>query len=89
MLGNVAVAIDSASESSQLFRLKLDYVKRFMRNTALPSSLQSRVHQFYSYRWSSSHGYNDMEILSSLPTTLRTDVALALTQYAIQAVTVE
>lgn len=43
VIGNVAFAVDSASEANRLFRLRVDYVGRFIKHEKLPQPLQARI----------------------------------------------
>jgi len=79
IIGNIAFVIDDASETFQRFRLELDYVQRFMSQVRLPVPLQERVRAYYYFTWKRNRGFNDLNMLKDLPSSLRTDVCLQLT----------
>jgi len=85
VIGNIAFAIDDANETFQAWRLELDYVQRFMQTAELPRDLQDRVRRYYSYTWNLNRGFDDFDMLKDLPSTLRTDVCLQLTQSTVLA----
>src|SRR5689334_7612102 len=82
-----------------MYREKIDSVTTYMRYKGIPNNLQARIHDYYDYLWSRQKGlrsFNSIsnycsgldedDILSDLPPSLRTEVALFLNREVIQKV---
>ena len=76
MLTNYVAKLD---HTAALFREKLARINQFLKYRNLSSTTRQRISEFYSVQlWFATGGSDEMAILSSLPFSLRQNVALFL-----------
>eukprot|EP01135_Chromosphaera_perkinsii_P008461 Nk52_evm29s1360 gene=Nk52_evmTU29s1360 len=75
IIGNVGSLIGNMDANRNLHRQKMIQLKKFMRYRRLPPELSLRVRTYHDLVWNYHQGFDDHEILSDLPTSLRTDIA--------------
>ena len=56
------------------WRIKRRDMEEWMRHRQLPPDLQDRVRRFEQYRWLTTRGVKEEEILKSLPQDLRREI---------------
>ncbi|MCX7983237.1 MAG: cyclic nucleotide-binding domain-containing protein [Syntrophales bacterium] len=86
IVGNVATLIVNIDAARVRFYSRLEEVRNYMRIKRIPLSIQSKVRNYYHYLWETRQGISDIEFLSLLPRTVRTEVALFLNREIIQKV---
>eukprot|EP00736_Rhodelphis_marinus_P002429 Rmarinus@m.23699 len=74
IVGNVSAVISSANSSSMLLRDRMSAIKEFMRVKHVPVDLQHRVKRFYEWLFFNKTVFDQSEILSALPHSLRADM---------------
>ena len=78
--------VDELNESEGVFQTKLLYMSRMMRQHQLPPALEERVMQYYTYQYRNHQGFDNFQMLRTLPAGLRTDIMLQLTRPMIERV---
>ena len=86
IIGNVSTMIDELNENEGVFQTKLLYMSRMMRQHQLPPQLEDRVMNYYTYQYKNHQGFDNFEMLQTLPAGLRTDIMLQLTRSMIERV---
>jgi len=76
IIGNVASLMTHEDETSLLVKSKMQSVMAYMRYRDFPNDLARKIRRHYEYSWKRSQVYNEEEILSELPQTVRTECAL-------------
>lgn len=56
------------------WRIKKRDTEEWMRHRQLPPDLQERVRRFNQYKWLTTRGVNEEEILQSLPPDIRREI---------------
>lgn len=84
LIGNIAFAVDSVNESWRDLQRRVDYVIQFLRQNNVPSGIHDKVINYYLHSFKANSGFDDKSLLSSLPTTLRTDVLYYLTNCTLE-----
>ena len=86
ILSNVASMLARLDAARDHHLEILDRVETYMRYNHLPPSLRGRVRFYYRYIWETHRGYDDSEVLSTLPDQLRGEVALEINRTIIDKV---
>ncbi len=86
IIGNIANLIANIDIARSQHRSKLEKINTFMQYRNLPSSLQKRVNDYYSYLWESRRGYDESSVLEDLPRSLKTSVSIFLNKEMIEKV---
>ncbi len=86
VIGNMASLIANLDAARAQFEEKVEKINTFMRFRRIPEDLQERVRNYYSYLWESRKGYDEGEVLSDLPASLKIRVALQLNREIIERV---
>jgi len=86
LIGNIAGLLNNFDPIKQEHVSSLDKLMAFMRYRRLPSSMQHRVLDYYTYMWQQGVGLDETAMLSRLPTGLRTEVSLYLKRDVIEQV---
>ncbi|XP_067280826.1 cyclic nucleotide-gated cation channel alpha-3-like isoform X2 [Pseudorasbora parva] len=58
----------------EAFEEKLQTIQGYMKHERIPSALQKRVTQFYSYRWNRNRGTSTDFLFKSIPRSLKVEV---------------
>eukprot|EP00638_Chattonella_subsalsa_P012254 CAMPEP_0117795248 /NCGR_PEP_ID=MMETSP0948-20121206/11185_1 /TAXON_ID=44440 /ORGANISM="Chattonella subsalsa, Strain CCMP2191" /LENGTH=746 /DNA_ID=CAMNT_0005626147 /DNA_START=15 /DNA_END=2255 /DNA_ORIENTATION=- len=86
IIGNVASVMTHVDETAVLIKNKIQSVTAYMRYRQFPPTIVNKIRRHYEYSWKRTQVYNEEEILSELPTTVRTEVALYIHQQTIMKV---
>lgn len=86
ILSNVAAILTRLDAARDHHLTELDRVETYMNYNHLSPELRSRVRAYYRYLWDSHRGYDDNEVLTTLPAKLHADIALELNQKIITQV---
>lgn len=86
VIGNVASLLANIDVAKAAHRHRVEHVVVFMKNRAIPPSIQQRVIDYFSYLWESGMGQDEFTILNELPPSLRLDLTLHLNRQIIQKV---
>jgi hypothetical protein len=80
VIGNLAGLLVDRDASSAAFQKKMDEVRAFMREHAVPVELRHRIEAHYHYQWSRRNEQGTMNAVADLPDALRAEVALHLSR---------
>ena len=86
IIGNVSTMVDELNENEGVLQTKLLLMTRMMRQNQLPHELEDRVTNYISYQYKNHQGFDDFQMLQTLPAGLRTDIMLQLTRFMIERV---
>lgn len=86
IIGNVSTMVDELNENEGVLQTKLLLMTRMMRQNQLPHELEDRVTNYISYQYKDHQGFDDFQMLQTLPASLRTDIMLQLTRSMIERV---
>jgi len=78
VIGSLAGLLANLDAARSHFREKLEQIQAFMSYRHLPAPLRQRIVGYYRYLWESRLGFEEENLLSELPSALRTEVALFL-----------
>lgn len=78
VIGNVTTLLANLDLTTNHYREIMERVTAFMQYRRLPTNLQHRIRDYYAYLWANRLGYDESTVLTELPTSLRTEVALFL-----------
>ena len=78
VIGNIASIIANLDPARARHLQHLERVTSFMHYRRLPADLRKRVVAYYDYMWEHRLGYNEADILQTLPPSLRTEIDLHL-----------
>ena len=74
ILGGIASLIGGFNREKREFTNEAEKMQNLLKFTNLPGDLTSKVMLYYDYLWSRYGGVNEMEVLASLPKSLRSSV---------------
>jgi hypothetical protein len=86
VIGNVATILAGIQPARTRYLENMERLTAFMRYRNLPPKLQRRIRDYFAYLWSKRLGYDESTVLSELPPSLLTEVALFLKQDIIEKV---
>jgi hypothetical protein len=86
VIGNVASLLANLDRARAHYLANLERLATFLTYRNVPPPLQRRIYEYYNYLWENRLGYDESAVLAELPSTLRTEVSLALNQDFIQKV---
>lgn len=78
IIGNVAGVFSKRDPARTQYVENIEKLTALVRYRQLPSSLQSRIRDYYLYLWKKRLGYDETLFLEGLPENLQRDVALYL-----------
>jgi voltage-gated potassium channel len=56
----------------------MERINTFLKYRKIPESLQENIYQYYTYVWENKKGYDESDIMSELPASLRMKISLYL-----------
>ncbi|KAK4417746.1 Cyclic nucleotide-gated ion channel 18 [Sesamum alatum] len=74
IIGNMQTYLSSMTVKLEEWRIKKRDTEEWMRHRQLPEDLQERVRRFEQYKWLTTRGVNEEDILKSLPQDLRREI---------------
>jgi len=86
LIGNVVSLISKRDPAKTHFLENVEQLSVSVKYRNLPSDLQTRIFDFYFYKWKKRHGYDESLFLSGLPRGLKTEVSLHLKRDAIEKI---
>jgi hypothetical protein len=86
LIGNIASLLSNIDPARVHHQENLKKAHAFIRYRQLPSDLEKRINDFYTYIWEQRLGYDESSVLSALPPGLRTEISLFLKKDVIQKV---
>ncbi|KAG8384806.1 hypothetical protein BUALT_Bualt04G0156700 [Buddleja alternifolia] len=74
LIGNMQTYLQSMTVRLEEWRIKRRDTEEWMRHRQLPPDLQERVRRFEQYKWLTTRGVKEEDILKSLPLDLRRQI---------------
>ena len=85
-IGNVAHMLANIDQVQAHYHSSLDRLANFLRYRKIPTGLQRRIYDYYTFLWERHLGYDEAIILSELPEPLRIEIAVAMKREFIEKV---
>ncbi len=86
VIGNIASLLANMDVARAHYRERINRVATFFRFRNLPVTLKKRIYAYYNYLWESRLGYDEIDILSELPLSLRAEVSIHINKDIINKV---
>lgn len=86
VIGNVANLLANIDLAKAHYLANMERLSTFLNYRNVPSTLQKRIYDYYTYLWENRLGYDESAVLGELPVSLRTEVSLVLKREFIQKV---
>jgi voltage-gated potassium channel len=86
IIGNIATILVSIDPARVSYLQRMEQLGAFMSYREFPADLRDRIVEYYRYLWQRRLGHDESELLSGLPPSLRTEVALFLNRDLIKRV---
>jgi hypothetical protein len=86
VLSNVASLLARLDAARESYLNVLDNVEAFMRTNVVPTEVRTRVRSYFNYLWETRRGLDHSDVMSMLPTNLRSEIALHLSAGIIRKV---
>jgi voltage-gated potassium channel len=78
VIGNVATLLANIDMARAQYLSNMERLSTFMKYRDIPSNLQRRIYEYYSYLWEHRLGFDESAVLSELPGSLQAEVSLVL-----------
>lgn len=88
IIGNISSLIANLDVSRTAFKRKMEEVREYMRSRHIPHDIQKRVKEYYEYLWDTRKSTGSENVLSELPHTLSTDIAMFLNRHILEKVSI-
>lgn len=76
IVGNVGAMISNMNATRAAFQSRVDTLKHYMHFRHVSKVLEQRVIRWFDYLWTNQKTIDEQEVLRSLPTKLRAEIAL-------------
>uniref|UniRef100_A0A3P8X1T5 Cyclic nucleotide gated channel subunit alpha 2 n=1 Tax=Cynoglossus semilaevis TaxID=244447 RepID=A0A3P8X1T5_CYNSE len=76
IVGNVGAMISNMNATRTAFQSRVDALKHYMHFRHVSKTLEQRVIHWYDYLWTNQKTIDEQEVLKSLPTKLRAEIAI-------------
>lgn len=86
VIGNIATILTNIDPARARYLQHIERLGAFVRYRQIPPTLQRRIHGYYDFLWDKRLGYDESNILESLPVSLRTEVSLFLRRDVLERV---
>ncbi len=86
LIGNLASLLANIDLIRTQFREKLDKIMAFVKYNHIPGPLQKKVREYYTHLWEVRRGQDDAGILTDLPKSLKTEIALFINRPIVEKV---
>ncbi|MDT0552098.1 ion transporter [Urechidicola vernalis] len=86
IIGNIASLISSLDAQKSNYWNNLDSLKLYLKQRGVSRNVNSRVQNFYEYRWVHHRGINEDVLLNNLPEPFRLEVMQELTKELLEEV---
>ena len=86
VIGNISSLLADTDTAKNNYVQKIEELNAFFEDKMIPYELQERIRDYYNHIWQSRLGRDESNILSEMPSSLRTDVTLFLNRDIIQKV---
>jgi len=86
VIANVSSLVANLDVAKSAYRRHLDEVNAFLHAQRIPSHLQERVRDYYSYLWEHQRGVSTMQVLQEFPRSLSQEILLFLNRDVLERV---
>ena len=86
IIGNIASLISSLDAQKSNFWNNLDTLKLYLKQRGVSRNINSKVQNYYEYRWEHHRGLEEDRLLNNLPEPLRLEVMKELTKELLEEV---
>lgn len=86
VIGTVNNLVANKDSAAAKARRKMDEIDDYMKYRKLSKPLQEKIRNYYNFLWKSRKGWDENQILESLPPYLRMELALQLNRKIIEKV---
>jgi voltage-gated potassium channel len=86
VIANVSSLVANLDVARVAFQSRLEEVNAYLRSHRIPSDLQSRVRDYYSYLWAKQRGVRQSDLLGEMPRSLSQEILLFLNRDAVTRV---
>ena len=76
LFGVITTYMTNLDTTAASFRMQVDRLNRFIDYRHLRRHTQTRIHEHYSYVWDQTRGFHELQIVRSLPSSIRADVLM-------------
>lgn len=76
IVGNVGAMISNMNATRAAFQSRVDTLKHYMHFRHVSKVLEQRVIRWFDYLWTNQKTIDEQEVLRSLPTKLRAEIAI-------------
>lgn len=76
IVGNVGSMISNMNATRATFQTRVDALKHYMHFRHVSKVLEQRVIRWFDYLWTNQKTINEQEVLRSLPSKLRAEIAI-------------
>lgn len=78
LIGNIASMISRADPAQAQYQQNMEQLASLLHFRKLPGDLQYRIKEYYQYLWKRRLGFDENQLLNSLPPALREEVSVEL-----------
>uniref|UniRef100_A0A7S1PFC1 Cyclic nucleotide-binding domain-containing protein n=1 Tax=Percolomonas cosmopolitus TaxID=63605 RepID=A0A7S1PFC1_9EUKA len=86
VIGTVGSLVTNLDSNASKNRQRLDEIKEYMKYRKLPTSLSTKIVNYYTFLFKSRKGWDEEKILNDLPLYLRMEVALDMNRKIVEKV---
>lgn len=86
LFGNIVALVAGMAPGTHLaFHRRYNSVMQKLKNDKIPDKLVKSVNSYFDYEWSSQKGFDELDLMSELPSSIRADIMLIRYQDIIES----
>ncbi|MDX1958337.1 MAG: cyclic nucleotide-binding domain-containing protein [Leptospiraceae bacterium] len=78
IIGTISKFLNNLDHARNTFEDKMEKIHTFIKYRNFPNDLREKIFNYYNFIWETRRGYDEIEIMSELPNSLRMKIALFL-----------
>lgn len=86
IIANVSSLMSNLDVAKTAYRRRLDEINAFLYAQKIPSELQERVRDYYSYLWEQQRGVSSIQLLNDFPRSISQEILLFLNKEVLDRV---